>query len=90
MSYFAWSILALGLALWVIAWLSQLRMVQEINRRREPRDWIPMWRITTTGVLRIYRSVVPQGRLRVVYISCVVGGIILFILAAVIASHSEI
>ncbi|WP_281175974.1 hypothetical protein [Edaphobacter aggregans] len=42
MSAVTWITLTTGLAMLVVAKLSVVRMAQEINRRREPREWISL------------------------------------------------
>jgi hypothetical protein len=93
MNVLVWITLAAGLAMLVIAKLSVVRMVQEINRRREPREWISLawWpNYKDRQVTKIYHSVLPHGRLSVVYISCMAGGIAVVLLAVIFASHAQI
>ena len=93
MSAVVWITLITGLAMLVVAKLSVVRMVQEINRRREPREWISLawWpNYKDRQVMKIYHSVLPQGRLNVVYISCMAGGMVVLLLAVIFASHAPI
>ena len=93
MNILAWATLAVGIAMLFAAKWSVIRMTQEINRRREARQWFSLaWWPNYRGrqVMRIYRSTLPDGRWNVAYISCISGGLILLLLAVFLASHSQI
>jgi hypothetical protein len=85
--------LALGITMLLAAKWTVIRMTQEINRRREPSEWISLaWWPTYKDrqVMKTYHSALPQGRLNVVYLSCISGGIVVLLLAVLLASHSQI
>jgi hypothetical protein len=93
MSYIAWTTLAIGIAMLSAAKWAVIRMTQEINRRREPREWISLaWWPTYKDrlVMRTYHSVLPQGRWNVAYVSCISSGVALLVLSVIFASHSQI
>jgi hypothetical protein len=93
MSYLAWITLALGIAMLLFAKWAVIRMTQEINRRREPREWISLawWpNYKDRQVMKVYRSTLPQGTWNVAYVSSISGGIALLVLAVLLASHSQI
>ena len=85
--------LALGITMLLAAKWTVVRMTQEINRRREPSEWISLaWWPTYKDrqVMKTYHSSLPQGRLNVIYISCTASGIIVLLLAVLIASRTQI
>ena len=93
MSIVAWSTLAIGVLLLVTAKFSVIRMVQEINRRRDPQEWITLawWpNYKDRRVMKTYHSVFPQGRLNILYGSRIASGVALLLLAVIFASHSQI
>jgi hypothetical protein len=93
MNSIVWITLAFGIVMLLVAKWSVVRMTQEINRRREPSEWISLaWWPTYKDrqVMKTYHSALPQGRLNVIYISCTAGGIIVLLLAVLIASHTQI
>ena len=93
MNSIAWITLAFGIVLLLAAKWSVVRMTQEINRRREPSEWISLaWWPTYKDrqVMKTYHSSLPQGRLNVIYISCTASGIIVLLLAVLIASRTQI
>ena len=88
----AWTMLALGIAILIVAKLSVVRMVQEINRRREPREWISLawWpNYKDRQVMRTYHAVLPQGRLNIVYVGCITSGLFVLLLGVLMAAHAQ-
>ena len=93
MNAVVWITLATGLLMMTVAKLSVVRMVQEINRRREPRNWVSLawWpNYRDRQVMKTYHSILPQGRLNIIYISCMAGGMVVLLLALIFASHATI
>jgi hypothetical protein len=93
MSYLVWTTLALGIAMLLFAKWAVIRMTQEINRRREPREWISLawWpNYQDRRVMKEYRSTLPQGNWSIAYLSSISGGIALLVLAVLIASRTQI
>lgn len=93
MSIITWSTLAVGIILLITAKFSVIRMSQEINHGRNPQEWITLawWpNYKDRRVMKIYHSLFPQGRLNILYVSCIASGVCLLLLAVIFASHSQI
>jgi hypothetical protein len=91
----AWTMnaaLAIAVVALVISKWSVFMMARQINQRVDPVSrislkWWPNYK--DRRVIKVYRSVLPQGRLNIVYASCIgSAGIILF-LAVFLASRTQ-
>jgi hypothetical protein len=85
--------LVIGLAVLVIAKWSVVMMVRQINRKVESSECISlMWWPTYKDrrVLKLYHSVLPQGHLNILYISCLGGGLAVLFLAVFLASRVQL
>lgn len=78
------------LAALIMAKWSVFRMAQQINRSVAPGEqvslkWWPNYK--DRRVMRLYRSVLPEGRWHLIYIGCLAGALIVFFSAILLASH---
>jgi hypothetical protein len=95
MSGLAWTMncaVAIALAALVIAKWSVYKMAQHVNSMVGPGDrislkWWPNYK--DRRVMKTYHRVFPDGRLNVVYISCIGSALIVVLLAVVLASRLQ-
>jgi len=82
--------LSVILAALIMAKWSVFRMAQQINRSAAPGElvslkWWPNYK--DRRVMRLYRSVLPQGRWHMIYFGCLACALIVFLSAILLASH---